>query len=224
MEKRDALLKKYLGSQVDMEEGCMLFHVHNSLVLSKGLLYLSTTPKGEMEGVLAFLIPSSQCTAALNSVHHDAGYQGQQRTLALVRKCFWWPMMVKDCKALIRRCPRCCTFDGAIPKAPLCPMRVHTPLELVHVDSTSIESTVELNKLPSVKNVLVITDHFTCYALAVMTKDQTANTVAKVLYERFIVVFGTPAKLLSDQGANFTSVLVEELCAMFSIQKCQTTM
>ena len=29
--KRDALLRKYLGSQTDMEEGCALFHVHNSL-------------------------------------------------------------------------------------------------------------------------------------------------------------------------------------------------
>ena len=57
VEKRDALLKKYLGSQADTEEGHMLFHVYNSLVLSKGLLYLSTTPKGEMEGVLAFLVP-----------------------------------------------------------------------------------------------------------------------------------------------------------------------
>ena len=30
-------------------------------------------------------------------------------------------------------------------------------------------------------------------------------------------------KLLSDRGANFTSALVEELCAVFSIQKCRTT-
>ena len=48
-----------------------------------------------------------------------------------------------------------------------------------------------------------------------MTKDQTAKPLAKVLYERFIAVFGVPVKL---------SVLVEELCTMFSIQKCQTTM
>ena len=32
-----------------------------------------------------------------------------------------------------------------------------------------------------------------------------------------------PAKLLSDRGANFTSALVEELCAAFGIQKCWTT-
>ena len=206
-----------------MEGAHMLVHMCNSLVLSKGLLYMSTTPKGEVGGVLAFLVPSSQCTAALNGIHCHAGHQGQQRTLALAQECFWWPMMVEDCKALVRGCPRCHTFEGAIPMAPLCSIRVHTPLELVHVDFTSIESIMELNKLPSIKNVLVITDHFTCYALAVMTKNQTAKTVGKVFYERFIVVFGAPAKLLSDWGANFTSVLVEELCTTFSIQKCWTT-
>ena len=49
--KRDALLKKYLGDNVETEEGCALFCMHNSLVLSKGLLYVSTTPKGEAEGI-----------------------------------------------------------------------------------------------------------------------------------------------------------------------------
>ena len=79
---------------------------------------------------------------------------------------------------------------------------------------------MELNKPPSVKNVLVITNHFTCYALAVVTKDQMVKTVANVLYERFIAVFGMSAKLLNDPRANFTSALVEELCATFGIQKC----
>ena len=36
-------------------------------------------------------------------------------------------------------------------------------------------------------------------------------------------MFGVPAKLLSDQGVNFTSALVEELCSAFGIQKCRTT-
>ena len=45
----------------------------------------------------------------------------------------------------------------------------------------------------------------------------------KVFYKCFIADFGAPAKLLSDRGANFTSALIEELCAAFSIQKCRTT-
>ena len=100
---------------------------------------------------------------------------------------------------------------------------MYAPLELVHLDYTSIVSTMELNKPPVVRNVLVITNHLMKYALVVVTKDQTTKTVMKVFYEHFIVVFGAPMKLLSDRGANFMSVLVEELCATFSIQKCKTT-
>ena len=77
-------------------------------------------PKGEVEEVLAFLVPTSQHTVALNGIHHDTGHQGQQRMLALVQECFWWPMMAEDCKALVRGCSRCHAFEGAVPKAPLC--------------------------------------------------------------------------------------------------------
>ena len=80
------LLKKYLGDNVDTEEVCALFHVHNNLVLSKGLLYVNTTPKGEAEEILAFLVSTGQHHTALNGVHHDAGHQGQQRTLALIQE------------------------------------------------------------------------------------------------------------------------------------------
>ena len=92
------------------------------------------------------------------------------------------------------------SIRGRSAKGSPCPIRVYALLELVHLDYTSIESTMELNKPPMVKNVLVMTDHFTRYALAVVTKDQMAKTVVKVFYECFIVIFGAPAKLLSDRG------------------------
>ena len=92
-----------------------------------------------------------------------------------------------------------------MPRAPLCPIQAYAPLKLVHLNYTSIESTMELNKPPVVKNILVMTDHFSRYTLVVVTKDQTAKTVVKVFYKRFIAVFGAPTKLLSDRGVNFTS-------------------
>ena len=206
-----------------MEQGKMFFHIHNSLILKKGLVYVNTSPKNKTEGVLAFIVPMGQCCLVLNGVHHDVSHQGQQQTLALTQERFWWPMMAEYCCAIVRGCLRCQVFEGEVPRAPLCLIRVYAPLELVHLDYTSIESTMELNKLPVVKNVLVMTDHFRRYALAVVTKDQMAKTVAKVFYECFIAVFGALAKLLSNREANFTSALVEELCSAFGIQKCRTT-
>ena len=131
--------------------------------------------------------------------------------------------MDDDCWALVRGCHCCKIFEGEVVKAPLCPIQAYAPLELVHVDFTSIETTMELNQPPSVKNVLVLMDHFTRYMMEFITKDQKSKTVAWILYERFISVFGAPAKLLSDQGMNFTSAIVEELCSAFGIQKCRTT-
>ena len=86
--------------------------------------------------------------------------------------------MDEDCQALVRGCQYCEIFEGAVVKAPLCPTQAYATLELVHVDFTSIETSMELNQPPSIKNVLVLTDHFTRYVMAFVTKDHKAKTVA----------------------------------------------
>ena len=67
--RRDTLLKECLGVEAEMEEGKMFFRIRNSLILNKGLMYVNTTPKGETEGVIAFIVPMAQCRMALNGVH-----------------------------------------------------------------------------------------------------------------------------------------------------------
>ena len=174
-QKRDTLLKECMSEHSTSEEGKALYRVRNSLTLRKGLMYVNITPKGETEGLLAFVVPSAHRCTALNGVNQDARHQGQQRTLALAEERFWWPKMVEDCRALVKGCQHCQIFEGAVVKALLCPIKAFAPLELVHVDFTSIETTMELNQPPSVKNVLVITDHFTRYSTAFVTKDQKAK-------------------------------------------------
>ena len=58
-------------------------------------------------------------------------------------------------------------------------------------------------------NILVITDHFTRYAQAIVTKNQTAKTTADALFHNFIVHYGIPQKIHSDQGENFMSYLIK---------------
>ena len=66
------------------------------------------------------------------------------------------------------------------------PVMVTTPLQLLHLDFTSFETTMNLNELPKVENILVIVDNFTRYTRAYVTKDQKASTAAKILYEGFM--------------------------------------
>ena len=87
--QQDTFLKECLRVEAETEQGKMFFCIRNSLILSKGLMYVSTTPKGETEGVLAFVFPVGQCHLVLKGVHFDASHQGQQSTLALAQERFW---------------------------------------------------------------------------------------------------------------------------------------
>ena len=75
--------------------------------LEKGSHVHEHNPKGETEGVLAFVVPVGQHRMALNGVHHNAGHLDQQRTLALTQERFWWPIMAEDCCIIVRGCPLC---------------------------------------------------------------------------------------------------------------------
>ena len=72
----------------------------------------------------------------------------------------------------IRACTCCLQYEGGIPKALLCPIVATAPLDLLHVDFTSIETTLEPNQSPRVANVLVFQDHFMKHVFVYMTPDQ----------------------------------------------------
>ena len=92
-------------------------------------------------------------------------------------------------------------------------------MDLLHVDFTSTEMTLELNRPPKVTNALVFQDHFTKQVMVYVTPDQTAKTVAKFLYQGYILIFGAPARYLSDHSVNFMSSIIDEMCELLSVKK-----
>lgn len=64
-------------------------------------------------------------------------------------------------------------------------------LELGCIDFLTLEP-------PGVQDILVITDHFTKFAVAVPTKNQTAKTTADALLNHFIIPYGLSRKIHSD--------------------------
>ena len=105
---------------------------------------------------------------------------------------------------------------------PLHPIVATALMDLLHVDFTSIEMALELNRLPRVTNVLVFPDHFKKHIMAYVTPDQTAKTVTKFLYQGYISIYGTLARLLSDQDANFMSSIIDEMCNLLGMKKLWT--
>ncbi|XP_061590121.1 uncharacterized protein LOC133455211 [Cololabis saira] len=147
------------------------------------------------------------------------GHMGIERTLDLVRTRFFWPKMAAAVQHKIKTCDRCIRRKALPEKAaPLVNIKATRPLELVCMDFLSLEPDTS-----NTKDILVLTDHFTKFAVAIPTPNQKAKTVAKCLWDNFIVYYGIPERLHTDQGPDFESRLIKELCEVSGIQKVRTT-
>ena len=72
------------------------------------------------------------------------------------------------------------------------------------------------------EHILVITYHFTRYAQAIPTRNQSAKTTAIILFDNSICHYGFPSWLHSDQGRNFKSKVIRELFSIAHIDKSMT--
>ena len=100
------------------------------------------------------------------------------------------------------------------------PILVSYLMELIHLDFLTLGG--KTGDATST-NILVITDHFTRYAQAYVTQKQTAVLVVCALQENFLVHYGWPEKILTDQGKSFEKNLLRELCSLAKVKKLCTS-
>ena len=72
------------------------------------------------------------------------------------------------------------------------------------------------------KHVLVLTDMFTMYAMAVPLVSTDASDVAQAIVEHWVLKFGTPKALRTDQGKFFGSKLIKVMCRLLAIDVTPT--
>jgi transposase InsO family protein len=166
----------------------------------------------------ALAVPATLIPTILEYLHDLAGHQGIPRTQELIKRRYWWPTLNRDVDQYVRNCERC--QAAKIPtrkiktnRTKIAPTR---PMEVVAVDYTVLE------KAGNYENVLIIQDLFSRYTMAIPTRDQTASTTAKALLDNWICYFGPMQQLHSDQGANFCSNTIKQLCDTFGIHKSRT--
>ena len=99
------------------------------------------------------------------------------------------------------------------------PIQTKRPLECIAMDILGpLPTTVRGNKY-----ILVVGEYFTKWTEAYPIPDSEATTVAKILVNEFICRFGVPEQLHTDQGRNFESTLIKQICRLLGVRKTRTT-
>lgn len=66
-------------------------------------------------------------------------------------------------------------------------------------------------------------DLLTKYSVAVPLPNQRADSIARAFIEEFIYKFGCPRAILTNQGPNFTGLIMKLISKAFQIRTFKTT-
>ena len=155
--------------------------------------------------------------------HHTpvTGHPGITRQYYTMRQTFYWPSMAADIRAVSRSCHLCAQERMKLRthKSTLKLFPAKEPLEFVAIDL--------LGPLPKstkgFKHLLVMTDRYSKLAQVVPLREITALNVAKSFVNHWILHYGPPARLLSDNGSQFISKLFQYVCTELKVRNVFTT-
>ena len=184
-----------------------------------GRLYHKDNRRRSTDGQLQLVVPKEFQRKLVEEIHGGVlgGHFGLNRTLDAVRRHYWWHGMKDDIEEIIKGCPECNARNpvGGEKRRLLHPEeRVGRPWQRVGIDYTDMTLSQE-----GYSKILVIIDHATKFVIAKATKDGSAETAAKILFEELICKYGAPEELWSDRGKSFIGQVVGYLAELFNIKQ-----
>ena len=142
-----------------------------------------------------------------------AGHLGTNKTKGRILNCYYWPRMFRDVANYCKTCEVCQKGQG---RKHLCQAKmiamplIDNPFQRIAMDV--------VGPLSGNKYILTICDYATRYPEAIALPSIEASRIAKELVKPFTRV-GIPEEILTDQGANFMSTLLQELYRLLNISR-----
>lgn len=176
---------------------------HNRYFIQNNLLYYNIQPN-----LPKLYIPKTSRFELLKLFHDENCHIGFDKTLSKLKEYFWFPRMFAYVHKYIKHCLICIERKGhsgpkqgflhPIEKTPI-------PFHTIHLDCTG-----PFNQTEGYKYILLIVDGFTKYTLLKPLKTLTAQELVPIIRDT-ITLFGTPSKVITDKGTNFSSHQITSL-------------
>jgi transposase InsO family protein len=166
------------------------------------------------------VLPKKHRERVYQLLHCNMGHLGAERVTQLAKQRVYWPKMTTDIEQYTKKKCRCLAQRSARQQAvaPLVSIHSSEPLELVGIDFLHLDRASSGHEY-----ILLIVDHFTRYTQAYATKNKTAATAAKHLYNDYVPRFGLPRRIVHDQGPEFENKLFASLERYCGVIRSRTT-
>ena len=187
----------------------------DQLLIQDGLLWHIFAQPQERSSWKQLVVPQKFRTDILKHLHEGVtgGHLGQDKTLHKLKERFYWPGYYNDIRDWCQTCGTCAKRKSP-PTSGRGTMQTITagyPTQVMAVDL--------LGPLPESNNgnsyVLVVGDYYSKWMEALLVPNQEAPTVAEKLVDEVFLQFSPPEQLHSDQGRQFESVLIAEVCKYY---------
>lgn len=144
------------------------------------------------------------------------GHASARKLLSFMSRKFVIPRGISIVNEVIRNCRACLERKPSLRKHGLMKSAPPTtPWNTVAMDFCGPYSVSKSGN----RYILIFVDQFTKWVELIVTSNQLATTVIEAFYSNVICRHGCPLRLLSDNGPQFKSAIIETLCAYFGIQK-----
>ncbi|XP_074360235.1 uncharacterized protein LOC141700333 [Apium graveolens] len=143
--------------------------------------------------------------------------EGNSLAMKVLRQGYYWPTMKEDAANFVRAYDRCQCFANysSMSATLLTPMVSPWPFSIWGIDLIG-----ELPKaIGDVKYAVVAVDNFTKWAKAMPLATITAKKIKYFVFNSIVCRFGIPYKLVSDNGKQFDSKELRQLCEDLKIKK-----
>lgn len=150
---------------------------------------------------------------------HDISHPGIRTTKKIITGKFYWPSMNKDITNWSKNCIAC--QKSKVQRHTMSELGQFLPsnrLEHIHLDIVGPLATSPEGH----RYLLTILDRTTGWPEAIPLQQISAEIIAKSLYENWIVRFGCPGRITTDQGRQFESDLFINLAKLLGIEKIRT--
>ena len=201
-----------------------LWTQRGNLLVKDGILYRQweDIQGGGKNKRLQLILPAALVPEVLGSLHDSciAGHLGAKKTLEKVRVRFYWPGQKREVDKWCADCLVCNSRKSLVKN------RAQLQLSLAerHLQRIAMDIFGPLPVTPrGNRYILVIGDYFTKWKEAFPLADMETSSIAQVVVNEFICRFGTPDTIHTDQGRNFESGLIRDICQLLGVKKTRTT-